>query len=291
MKELFIKPKYDIIFKRIFGDERNKKILNSFLSAVLKISKEKLDELQILNTEILPDYHNEKYSILDLKIRLKSKEIINVEIQIGPYVNMEERILYYWSGIYHSQLDKGQYYSELKKSISIIILDYNFTDEKKAHNVYHIKNDDSNKAMFTDLEIHLLELRKVKEEQEDLLNLWLQFISANSKEVLEVISLKDEDIKKAYEVLDELNKDPKLKSIYEAREKQVNDEISWYNEAKRDGIEIGREKGKEEGLIDGENGEKKRIAVNLLKKDLDIKLVSEVTGLSVEELINLKNSI
>lgn len=291
MEELVMKPKSDIVFKRIFGDERNKKILSSFLSAVLQINKDDLDELHILNNELLPDYQNEKQSILDLKIRLKTKELINVEIQVLPYNGMVERIYFYLSKMYYSQAVKGTDYISLKKCINITILDYNLIENDRIHNVYIFKNRDTFQELKNKLEIHILELRKLESIQDDLLNLWLHFIRASSKEVLDVISLKDEDIKKAYEVLDELNKDPKLKSIYEAREKQVNDEISWYNEAKRDGIEIGREIGKEEGLIDGEHGEKKRIAVNLLKKDLDIKLVSEVTGLSVEELINLKNSI
>ncbi len=301
MKELLIKPKYDIIFKCIFGDERNKKILCSFLCSVLQISKDKLAELQILNTEILPNYKNEKNSILDLKIRLKSKEIINVEIQILPYVNMEARILYYWSSIYHSQLDKGQYYSDLKKCISIIVLDYNFTDEKKAHNVYHIKNNDSFKIMFRDLEIHTLELRKVREEQDDLLNLWLQFISANSKEVLEMVSLKDEDIKRAYEVLAELNKNPKLKAVYEAREKYERDYVARmaYMERKVKETELqleqerekGIKQGIEQGIKKGKNEEKIRVAINLLKKDLDINIISYVTGLSEEELNKIKRNL
>ena len=47
------------------------------------------------------------------------------------------------------------------------------------------------------------------------------------------------------------------------------------------GIQIGIEKGREEGI--------KKVAVNMLLKKLDAKIISESTGLSVEEIKNLKN--
>ena len=47
------------------------------------------------------------------------------------------------------------------------------------------------------------------------------------------------------------------------------------------GIQIGIEKGREEGI--------KKVAVNMLLKKLDAKIISESTGLSIEEIKNLKN--
>ena len=41
-----LKPKNDYVFKKIFGDERNKDILIAFLKAVLKID---IEDVQILN--------------------------------------------------------------------------------------------------------------------------------------------------------------------------------------------------------------------------------------------------
>ena len=44
-----LKPKNDYVFKKIFGDERNKDILIAFLKAVLKID---IEDVQILNSEL-----------------------------------------------------------------------------------------------------------------------------------------------------------------------------------------------------------------------------------------------
>ena len=38
---------------------------------------------------------------------------------------MIERTLYYWSGLYYNQLQKGEEYQESKRVIAINILDYN----------------------------------------------------------------------------------------------------------------------------------------------------------------------
>ena len=51
------------------------------------------------------------------------------------------------------------------------------------------------------------------------------------------------------------------------------------------GIQIGIEKGIEKGKL----FEKKQIAINMLLKKLDEKIISESTGLSIEEIKKLKN--
>jgi len=51
------------------------------------------------------------------------------------------------------------------------------------------------------------------------------------------------------------------------------------------GIQIGIKKGIEEGKL----FEKKQIAMNMLLKKLDKKIIAESTGLSVEEIKNLSN--
>ncbi len=112
MTDLFMRPKVDIVFKRIFGDERNKSILISFLSAVLNMNKADLYDLTIVNNELLPEYNEDKQSILDIKIRLKNNTLINVEIQILAYQNMVDRIIYYLTRMYNSEIKKGDKYQK-----------------------------------------------------------------------------------------------------------------------------------------------------------------------------------
>lgn len=48
-----LKPKNDYVFKRIFGDERNKDILIAFLKSVLKIE---IKDVQIVKKDYMYKY-------------------------------------------------------------------------------------------------------------------------------------------------------------------------------------------------------------------------------------------
>ncbi|SPR07878.1 transposase [Orientia tsutsugamushi] len=58
-----------------------------------------------------------------------------------------------------------------------------------------------------------------------------------------------------------------------------------------EGIEIGEIKGRAEGIEIGEVKAKQELARNLLKAGFSVEFISENTGLSKEEVINLKNNI
>ena len=77
-----IKLKLDIIFKRIFGDSKNERIIKAFLSALLEIPKESITSLTIENVELPPEYADQKFSKLDLKLNVNDR-IVDVEMQIN----------------------------------------------------------------------------------------------------------------------------------------------------------------------------------------------------------------
>ncbi len=53
-------PKIDFVFKLIFGDEKHKDITISFLSAVLETPKDQLANVEIINTELLREFKEDK---------------------------------------------------------------------------------------------------------------------------------------------------------------------------------------------------------------------------------------
>jgi predicted transposase YdaD len=56
------------------------------------------------------------------------------------------------------------------------------------------------------------------------------------------------------------------------------------------GIQIGEQIGKEAGIQIGEQKGIKNVALNMLSKDMEAKLVAEFTGMSIEEIEHLKNN-
>lgn len=75
MKKPLLSPKVDFVLKELMT---NKKVLKGFLSAVLKIPFEQITEATLLNTHLRKLYEEDKFGILDVRIRLNN----NIEIDI-----------------------------------------------------------------------------------------------------------------------------------------------------------------------------------------------------------------
>ena len=78
--EFFMRPKNDYVFKKIFGDEKIKDILISFLKCILS---EKISDVTILNNEISKENASDKKSILDIRATINEKIQVDVEIQLS----------------------------------------------------------------------------------------------------------------------------------------------------------------------------------------------------------------
>lgn len=75
-----IPPSYDVVFKAIFGREENKPLIISLRSSILTIKVQDLDDLVIMNNEIFLSNVDGKGSRLDLRLKLKDKTEIDVEV-------------------------------------------------------------------------------------------------------------------------------------------------------------------------------------------------------------------
>ena len=89
-----VKLKLDIIFKRVFGNEKNKDIIAAFLSDLLEIPRESIKAIYFSNVELAPEYIDQKFSRLDLKLDVDGR-IINIEMQVNSEPFFKERTLFY----------------------------------------------------------------------------------------------------------------------------------------------------------------------------------------------------
>ena len=101
---------------------------------------------------------------------------------------------------------------------------------------------------------------------------------------LENISKGNGVVKKYMEELVKVNEDADFLNFISVEKDNMMIENSIRDEATKKGLKEGLEKGLERGTEQSKN----EIAKNMLKKDLDISLISEVTGLSNEQINNLK---
>ena len=272
-------PKVDFVFKLIFGDEKNKGVLIAFLSAALNLPKEDFIEIELINTELLREFKEDRKGILDIRVKTKKSEHIDIEIQILPTEYMAERTLFYWSKMYNSQISPGDTYDKLKKCITINIVDFERIPLDKIHTKFHILEDETLFKLTDVLEIHFLELPKLskldklKDIDDPILD-WLEFINADSKEGMEMLAEKNENIKNAYEILQRVSKSKEARMAYEARQAEIMDQLTREKSAREEGIKQ----------------EKISIAKNALQMNLSIEQIERLTGLSQDMIKDLMNS-
>ena len=284
MTRTLLSPKVDFVFKKIFGSEENKSVLISFLNATLKPKKE-IVSVDLKNTDIEKEYLKDKFSRLDVKATTSNKETINIEIQLKNEYDMIQRSLYYWSKIYEEQIQEEDSYSNLNRTVCINILNYNYLKNDRFHNIYRLKEIETNEELTDIEEIHFIEIPKLRElnlnDEADMLEVWIEFLRDPESEVIRNIEMSNEAVRKAKDKLYKLSQSKEDRELYFLREKSIRDEISALSKAKEEGIEQGMQKGAKE--------EKILIAKNLLDI-LDNNTISEKTGLSLEEVRQLRNN-
>ena len=273
-------PKMDIIFQAIFGEVGSENITKDFLEKILKrkIEKISLDQNPILRRELKSD----NLGVLDIITELDGKEKCNIEMQLIDKNNIIERMLYYWSKIYTKQIKAGEDYNKLEKTIVILIADFNIKglEEVTYHSTWKIMETNyAKKLILTDkLELDIIELSKIKgrENEKDQLLDWLIFLENPESERVTLKMEENENLKDAVEKLNKISEDEKMQRIIELREKAIRDEHAIYEKGVNDGVEKGS---KEKEL---------QIAKNMLKKGIKESDIKEITGLTKEEIEELK---
>jgi predicted transposase/invertase (TIGR01784 family) len=221
-------PKNDFLFKLIFGNARNEKLLKSFLRALLDLPDDEFGVV-FLDTRLNPDFVDDKLCVLDIRIKTKTGKQIDVEMQVAGTAGMFERVCVYQAKMLNEQIGEGEWYGNVKKVISIIVADYRFIDggdEKRYHHCYRM-HDSVDDTYFGDVEeIHVLELPKLPEDSDETPAWeWGKFIGAESEEDLDMVSAKNEVIKTAVKELYRVSSDADARRLYEMRERARMDEI------------------------------------------------------------------
>ena len=277
-------PKMDFVFKNIFGSEKHPNILISFLNATLK-PKDLITAVEIKNTDLNNGYIEDKFSRLDVKATTSNNEIINIEIQLKNEYNMIKRSLFYWSKLYSEQLNEGEDYSVLKRTICINILNFKYLKTRKFHSGYRLKEIYSNEELTDVAEIHFIEIPKLEEgtDEKDMLVAWIEFLKNPESEKVRSLEMSIDEIREAKDELIRMSNDDTQRELYEMRAKTLKDKISALNEAERKGIK----KGRQEGIKEGEKSKAIEIAKSLINKGLDKETISKSTGLDLNEIEKL----
>ncbi|MEI0565480.1 Rpn family recombination-promoting nuclease/putative transposase [Brachyspira pulli] len=293
----------DYFVRYLFSSSDSNLILLDFINSTMLDSGIKtFRSVEILTPFNYKENNEDKETIVDVKCITHSGAVVIIEIQLQGNSRFPERILYYWASNYSKLLKHGEKYDALTPVISINLLNFNLDDNDNIHSCYMIYEMNNKKLLTDHLQIHIIELKKFKYNilKSDL-NCWLKFFTMkNNKEIImsELVKEKPimEEVQRKY---NNFIKNSLMMNEYDKREAYLYGNQIMLEEERRLGIEEGFKKGIEQGIEKGiEQGIEKGIeqgikenqiltVKNMKNRNIDIALISDITGLSIEEIEKL----
>jgi predicted transposase/invertase (TIGR01784 family) len=285
--ETLLSPKNDFLFKRIFADPKNKDILEDFLKSVLTIPEKEYKKITLADPHLLRRYKQSKLGILDVRLETLSGHAIDIEIQVKPFQGMENRIAWYNAKLYSEQPVKGDSYHGMKKAISIVICDYVIRPgDDVYHDIIHLQSSLTRWKFCDTMEIHVLELPKVKAKQrfsgdhrEEKLIQWLRFFKAETRRDYMVLAKENPILNRAFKIIVDASGNERLRRLYDRREKALTDMWFIKSGAFNAGLSEGRTEGAEEKA--------RETARKLKSMGLSVSQIAEATDLSPDSIEGL----
>lgn len=278
------KPTNDYMFSRVFGDSDCREILKNFLQSILTdIEIVKIDSVKQSQLDAVAI--KKKFSRMDILATLNNNIKVNIEMQMENNHNTVDRSLYYVEKLSIKDLKAKQDYTNIPKTIGIWILDYDLFEEGAPfHEITRLRRDYNYKILTDKLELHYIQLPKFKRKCKHISNTleqWLTFIINDDLE--EIKNMDNEYIQDAESKLESLNDDEKAREIAEILIDAERNE--------RSALEYARQEGRDEGIAEGISQKNLEIIKKMLEENLDIELISKITGTNKEEILKIKNSL
>lgn len=292
IQERIIPMTYDKVFKSVLTSKEVRNYLIDIISSITGIPKKVIrNNIVFKNTEYPINGISEKKKISDLVVEIK-ESVINLEMNKFYYDGLIDRNHEYISKIRESLVKEGESYTEIKKIIQINFDNYNIYNDERIVLKFEMMNTDGIKEGVGIESYHVI-LPNVKEKyynkgsKDELIGKLVIMVAEEYEELKKLID-KYTELRPVGKKLVEISRDEELQGFYDEEEHQrkVRNSImatelkkNFYeglNKGKEQGIKEGRAEGMKEGVIS--------TAKNMMKKNIDINTISEVTGLSLEEL-------
>jgi predicted transposase/invertase (TIGR01784 family) len=289
---IFINPKIDFAFKKIFGSEDSKDILISFLNALIYDSQPVITDLEILNPYVAPKIRGLKDSYLDIKAKIidiatGDRRTVIIEMQVLNVEGFEKRILYNAAKSYSTQLISGQGYSLLNPVISLTITDFvMFSELSNVISRFVLKEKDFLiDYPIYDIELIFVELPKFDKELielETIVDKWLYFLNkARSLSDVPTKMATVPEIKKAFYIANQAN------LTLEELDDQEHSEIFFQDQ--RGAITKALNQGLQEGIQQGLQQQANALVLRLLSRRFGEISSDRLAQLNERSALDLEN--
>lgn len=278
----FVSLLADSTFKYMFKDYRD-----FFRKAIKSTINVDISEYELYNNEINSGNKSRDYR-LDILLK-KENDFIIIEMN----KNADKRTLLKARKYLYAVAGGGLVEGEDFKKMRTILINFNnskYKNDKEAISVgYDLRNEKYNDVIdeIKIYDIYLESLENVRYNASNEKETYLAMFRAESFEEMRDIASGNKEALKVVEELERLSENDEFKILYDA-EKMRRKEI---NSARLDGYDDGYNNGYGSGYDAGAKEKGIEIAKNLLNIGTSNEDIMKVTGLSVEELEELKKEV
>ena len=264
---------YDRAFKS-FANLYSKELLD-FIINLCKLNME-CNNYNLINNEITTFYKDDKLMVTDLVYKLNDNTFLNIELNTSKSKYLMYKNLLY---IYKIILS-NQYIGEKYKEITVIQVNfdlYSFKDMDKVKNVIKVMNKDNLKEYLNTFTIFHFELDKAWNNEYNVSEEGIRFLrmlSSESKILNKYLAGNNLFLKKVADFMEEYSNN--INNLLYYDKKDLDDYI--------------RESELNDSYNSGKFEEKNEIATKMLIKNKTIEEISDITGLTKEEILKLKNN-
>ena len=287
----YVNPYTDFGFKLLFGTPVNKDLLIGFLNALFR-GEQEITDVTYLNAEQLGRAEWDRKAVFDVYCENVKGERFIVEMQKARQKYFKDRSVFYSTFPIREQAKVGDWDYELKSVYTVGILNFVFDEDKDDEEYYHHEvklMDVGRKEVFyeklTFIYLEMPKFRKREEELETLFDKWM-FVLKNLATLLDrPAALQERVFKRLFETAEIARFSESEIRDYEESLKNLRDLGNVLNTAK----EEGRKEGRKEGIEEGEKRKSMEMALRMREDGMPLEVIAKYTGLSVEEIQNLKS--
>ena len=274
--EKYVNPFTDFGFKKLFGSEPNKDLLIDFLNQLLP-PQHQIQELTYARNEQVGRNEFDRRAIFDLFCTSPSGERFIVEMQRAKQNYFKDRNVFYATFPIQEQAPRGDWNYQLAPVYLVGILDFVFAEDKDDTEVCHRVQlkDQINRVFYEKLTLIYLEMPKFTKTEDELetpFDKWLYVLKHLPRLTERPAKLQERVFARLFEAAEIARFNRTELELYEDSVKVYRDLKNVIDTAKDDG-------GKEKAL---------EIARKALAKNYSLAEIAELTGLSEEEIENLK---
>jgi predicted transposase/invertase (TIGR01784 family) len=289
---------FDWVIKRVLRDKSDFTIVEGFLSELMH---DDIKIKSILESESNREKKDGRSNRVDILVEDSNQQLIIVEIQHETEYDYLQRILFGVSKLLVENMKKKMPYAKIKKIISVSIVyfdlghgeDYAYLgqtqfiglNKKDVLKLNRTQQELYRTEKIADIypEYYILKVNQFDDVTRNAIDEWIYFFK--NEEIKD--DFKAKGIQEAKKELDIMKMPEEERRDYEEYLESLRYQASMYESSYKVGEMKGRKEGRKEGREKGAKDKAIEIAKKALAKGNSIEFISEIIGLSKEEIEKL----